>query len=212
FLGAGSIGEYEPDRGTRKPRPEESVKIEPHQLVPKHGKLRLKVSNPMDEVHFFDRLQLTVVDHPADVKVFPDERFVTLGDQPSQELLAFREEIYPVKATDHRGRDVTAKLRAMDRDTVDGFAKRGWLGYAEEHWVELDFGDRLAKIGPSDRLILCLAGWTDYPYPESIWAATQAGVALQHPVLERKGDDGKWHAVLADAGFAAGLTRMTTED
>src|SRR5262249_45615083 len=41
---------------------------------------------------------------------------------------------------------------------------------------------------------------------------TQAGIALQHPVLERKTDDGKWHPVLADAGFPAGLIRMTTVD
>jgi tetratricopeptide (TPR) repeat protein len=212
FLGAGSMGEYEPDRGTRKPRPEESVKIESHQMSGKNGSYRLKASNPMNEVHYLDRLQLTVIDHPADVKVFPDERFVTLGDPVSQDLLAFREEIYPVKARDHRGRDVTAKLRATDRDTVDGFGKRGWLGYAEEHWVELDFGDRLARFGPSDRLVLCLAGWTDYPYPEAMWAATQAGVALQHPVLERKGDDGKWQPLLPDAGFPAGLTRMSTAE
>jgi hypothetical protein len=212
FLGAGSMGEYEPDRATRKPRPEESVKIEPGRLAMKDGKYLVKISNPMNEAHYFDRVQLTVIDHPADMKVFPDERMVTLGDQPSQDLLAFKNEIYPLRATDHRGRDVTAKLRAMDRDTVDGFAKRGWLGYAEEHWVELDFGDRLAKFGPNDKLILCLAGWTDYPYPEAMWAATQAGVSLQHPVLERQGDDGKWHTVLADAGFPAGLTRMTTVD
>ncbi|HMF10810.1 MAG TPA: CRTAC1 family protein, partial [Gemmataceae bacterium] len=212
FLGAGAIGEYEPDRRTRKPRPEESVKIEQNQLAARDGKYLLKISNPMDEVHYFDRLQLTVIDHPVDVKVFPDERFVTLGKPPSQDLLAFREEIFPIKANDHRGRNMTAKLRAMDRDSVDGFAKRGWLGYAEEHWVELDFGDRVAKFGPSDRLILCLAGWTDYPYPESMWAATQAGVALQHPVLERKDNEGKWQPVLADAGFPAGLTRMTTVD
>jgi hypothetical protein len=212
FLGAGSIGEAEPDRKYRAPRPEESVKIEPHQLAAKGGKLFVKVSNPMNEVHYLDLLELSVIDHPADVKVFPDERFVTLGAPPSQDLLAFREEIYPVKAVDHRGRDVTAKLRAVDRDTVDGFAKRGWIGYAEEHWVELDFGDRLAKFGPNDRLVLCMAGWTDYPYPESMWAATQAGVALQYPALERKGDDGTWHTVLADAGFPAGLTRMTTVD
>src|SRR5262249_3084864 len=212
FLGAGSMGEFTPDRTARPPRPEESVTIEPNKMTKKDGNYPIKISNPMNEVHYFDRVQLTVIDHPADVKVFPDERMVTLDEQPSQDLLAFRDEIYPVKVTDHRGQDVTAKLRAMDRDTVDGFAKRGWLGYAEEHWVELDFGDRLAKFGPSDKLILCVAGWTDYPYPEAMWAATQAGVALQHPVLERKTDDGKWQPVLADAGFPAGLIRMMTVD
>jgi hypothetical protein len=127
-------------------------------------------------------------------------------------LLAFRHEIFPERARDHHGRDVTATLRRWDRDTVSGFAKRSWAGYAEEHWVELDFGDRLARFGKNDRLVLCLAGWTDYPYPESIWAATQAGVPLLPPVLERLGPDGQWQPLVADLGFPAGLPRMMTAD
>src|SRR5262249_47884896 len=64
---------------------------------------------------------------------------------------------------------------------------------------------------PQDRMILCLAGWTDYPYPESIWAANQAGVKLEPPVLERRNADGRWEKI-ADASFPAGLPRMMTLD
>jgi hypothetical protein len=212
FLGAGSMGEMQADGGHRPPRPEESVKIEAEQLVPRDGQYLLKVSNPFDEVHYFDRFQLVALDHPADVRVYPDERFTSPGPPPSQELLAFRQELFPIQARDHRGRDVTATLLAWDRICVDGFARRAWLGYAEEHWVELDFGDRLAQFGPKDRLVLCLAGWTEYPYPESIWAATQAGVELRSPVLERRGADGTWQTLVADTGFPAGLPRMMTLD
>jgi len=209
FLGAGSIGECEPDGGHRPPRPEESVKIEPDQMAPLDGHFVMKIAEPMSEITYLDRLQLVVLDHPAGVRVYPDERFHAGGPPPTQELIAFRDEIFPAKATDHRGRDVTAKLSQWDRDTVDGFARRSWIGFAEEHAVTLDFGDRLAKFGPKDRLFLCLAGWTDYPYPESIWAAHQAGVEMLPPVLERKTADGKWEKV-ADAGFPAGLPRLMT--
>src|SRR5206468_9490701 len=195
--------------------------IEAEQLVPRDGKYLLKIAEPMNEATYLDRLQLLVLDHPADVRVYPDERF-TSGPPPSQDLLAFREEIFPVKARDHRGKDVTKILSKWDRDTVNDFAQRSWLGYAEEHWVELDFGDRLAKFKPDDRVILCLAGWTDYPYPESIWAATQAGVPLLPPVLERRDVEGDgtrsvpatdlWQTLIADAGFPAGLPRMMTLD
>jgi hypothetical protein len=123
--------------------------------------------------------------------------------------LALRPPIFPVKARDHRGKDVTELLRHKDRITVHDFAHRSWLGYAEDHWVELDFGDHLAKIGEKDRVFLCLAGWTDYPYPESIWAATQAGVSMQAPVLERLGEDGNWQTV-GEVGFPAGLPRVMT--
>ncbi|HJT78796.1 MAG TPA: FG-GAP-like repeat-containing protein, partial [Gemmataceae bacterium] len=211
FLGAGSVGECEPGGGHRPPRPEESVKIEAEQLVPRDGQFVLKIAEPMDEVTYLDRLRLVVLDHPADVRVYPDERFPGDGPPPTQDLLAFRQEIFPVRARDHNGRDVTATLRRWDRDTVSDFGRRSWIGFAEDHGVELDFGDRLAQFGPHDRLILCLAGWTDYPYPESIWAAQQAGVELQPPVLERRGPDGRWRRV-CEASFPAGLPRMMTLD
>jgi Flp pilus assembly protein TadD len=211
FLGAGSMGELAHDGSTRPPRPEESVKIEADQLVPLQGEYVLKVAEPMDEATYLDRLQLLVVDHPAAARVYPDERFATADPQPTQNLIAFHQEIFPISARDHRGRDVTAKLRHWDRDTVDGFAKRAWIGFAEEHFVELDFGTRLASFKPNDRLILCLAGWTDYAYPESIYAAHQAGVEMQPPVLERQDESGHWQTI-AETGFPAGLPRMMLLD
>jgi hypothetical protein len=210
FLGAGSVGELGPDFSCRPPRPEESVKIEPHQLVPRDGRLTLKLAEPMDEVTYLDKLQLVAIDHPSGMRVYPDERFST-GAPASQELIAFDKEIFPASARDHRGRDVTEVLRRWDRRTVDGFARRAWTGFAEEHFVELDFADRLSKFSTSERLFLCLAGWTDYATPASIWAAHQAGVEMKPPVLERQADDGHWQAV-CEAGFPAGLPRMMLLD
>jgi hypothetical protein len=211
FLGAGSVGETGPDGACRPPRPEESVKIESEQLRPRDGQYVLKITEPMDETTYLDRLQLVVVDQPPGVRVYPDERFVTAGPPPSQQLIAFGKEIFPVRARDHRGRDVTQTLRHWDRAAVDDFAKRAWVGFAEEHAVELDFGDRLAKFGVNDRLYLCLAGWTEYPFPESSWAAHQAGMTEQWPVLERQDESGKWRS-LGEAGFPAGLPRMMLRD
>jgi hypothetical protein len=211
FLGAGSMGELGPDGTCRPPRPEESVKIEPGLLAPRDGSFVLKIAEPMSEVSYLDRLQLAVIDHPAGVRVYPDERFAASGPPPSQELIAFDKEVFPVAAHDHRGCDVTEALRRWDRVTVDGFARRSWIGFAEEHFVELDFGDRLAGLPPGEKLYLCLAGWTDYAYPESIWAAHQAGVEMQPPVLERQGEDGRW-VLLGEAGFPAGLPRMMLLD
>ena len=210
FLGAGSMGELAGDGSVRPPRPEESVKIEPGRMVPKDGQYFIKIAEPMDEVLYLDRLQLLVIDHPAGVSVYPDERFAISGPPPSQELLVFKERTFPVRARDHRGTDVTELVRTRDRRAVDGFAVRSWLGYAEEHALELDFGER-GPAAKGERLFLCLAGWTEYPYPESIYAATQAGVPLLTPVLEQRGDDGTWHR-LGELGFPAGLPRVMTRE
>jgi len=165
----------------------------------------------MDEVAYLDRLQLVVVDHPASLTVYPDERFVSEGPQPSQDLIALSERVFPVSAHDHKGRDVTATLRDWDNKRVDDFAKRAWIGFAEDHGVELDFGDRLKDLKRDERVFLCMAGWTDYPYPESIFAAEQAGVPMLPPALERRNKDGTWEKI-ADAAFPAGLPRMMLLD
>ena len=106
---------------------------------------------------------------------------------------------------------MTDAVRARDGKAVDGFAHRSWLGFAEDHCVELDFGDQLAGLAASKRVVLVLAGWTDYPYPESIFAAAQAGVPMTAPVLERQTADGKWEPV-GDLGFPAGLPRVMTRE
>ena len=213
FLGAGSMGEGSADGSTRPPRAEESVKIEANQFVPRAGKYVLKVAEPMDEVMYLDRLRLDVIDHPADASVFPDERFATSDPQPTQERLYFRdsERVFAAKATTHRGRDVTATLRDRDGRHVEDFARRTWLGFAEDHHVELDFGPALKSLPAGRKVYLVLAGWVDYPYPESIYAATQAGVPMVSPVMEQKQPDGSWK-LLGEVGFPAGLTRVMTRD
>jgi len=201
ILGGGALGESGADGSIRPARPSESVAIEASQLVAQGGRYRLKLAEPMDEVMYLDQVRLDVVDRPAGVAVYPDERFTFGNDPPTEELVAVRL-AEPKSARDHRGRDVTEVVRTIDGKFVDGFLRRPWLGYAEEHFVEFD-----AEI-PAGKGWLVLTGGTDYPYPESIYAATQAGVELLGPVLERM-DGGKWVKV-ADVGFPAGLTKTMT--
>ena len=196
----------EPDR-------DESIAIDGDQFIADDGRYRLVVNEPMDEVAYLDRLSLDVVDRPSDVKVALDERFVPSGLRPTGALIAWRTSIVPVSATDLQGRDVTEDLRAWDRRTVDRFARRrGWTGYAEEHGIVLDFGDRTGRIGSDDRLVLCLAGWVEYPYSQTNYAAATAGVALRPPALERRRDVGSWEVLPIEPGYLAGLPRMSTVD
>ena len=209
FLGGGALGESGSDGSVRPPRPEESVKIEAHQLGLKNGKYVLRIAEPMDEVMYLDHVRLSVVDHPAGSVVFPDERFAAAEPLPTQKMLTFRQRIDAVQARDHRGTDLTSTILDRDGKTVSDFAKRSWLGFAEEHWLELDFGDRLRALPKDGSVHLVLAGWTDYPYPESILAAEQAGIAMLAPVLEHQRIDGSWEK-LADIGFPAGLPKVMT--
>ncbi|WP_165248643.1 FG-GAP-like repeat-containing protein [Paludisphaera soli] len=213
FLGGGGLGYLVAPGVYGQPDRDEAVAIADDQLTPEQGAYRISITEPMDEVAYLDHIALEVVDRPPGVSVALDERFAPTGPRPTGELRAWRTAVEPVRATDLKGADVTERLRRWDRDTVDGFARRpGWIGYAEEHGIVLDFGDRLANYGPDDRLVLALAGWVEYPYSQTNYAAATAGVELAPPVIERLREDGSWEVIEPHAGYPAGLPRMTTLD
>ncbi len=211
FLGGGGLGYLVSPGVYGQPDRDESVGIAPGQLKPIDGVYHLSVVEPMDEVAYLDKLTLDVVDRPPGVDSTPDERFAPEGPRPTGETIAWRRAIDPVKALDHAGRDVTAEIRAWDRKTVDHFRTlREWTGYTEPHSLILDFGDRLASLPPDQKLVLCLAGWVEYPYSQTNYAASTAGVALRPPVLERERPDGSWQVIDPHPGYPAGLPRMMT--
>ncbi len=213
FLGGGGLGYLVAPGLYGQPDRDEAIAIASEQLRDVGGTYRLSITEPMDEVAYLDRLVLEVVDCPPGVSAAPDERFAPQGPRPTGEIIAWRTAIEPVRATDLDGRDVTDQLRVWDRQTVDGFRRlRGWIGYAEEHGIMLDFGDRLSRFGPNDALVLCLAGWVEYPYSQTNYAAATAGVELRAPTIERLRDDGTWQMIEPNAGYPAGLPRLTTLD
>ncbi len=213
FLGGGGMGYLVAPGVYGRPDRDESMEITEQQMKAVGGVYRISVAEPMDEVVYLDFLELDVIDRPPGVSVALDERFAPEGPRPTGERRAFRERIEPARATDLAGRDVTETLRHYDRRTVDGFRLlKGWVGYAEEHGIVLDFGDRLARFGANDPLMLCLAGWVEYPYSQTNYAAATAGIALVPPTLERLRDDGRWEMIEPRAGYPAGLPRRTTLD
>ncbi len=211
FLGGGGLGYLVAPGVYGEPDRDEAVAIAPDQLTPVEGAYRMAITEPMSELAYLDKITLDVIDRPPGVSTAPDERFAPGGNRPSGALLAWKDAIEYAKATDLKGRDLTDALRRTDRAFADDFLLReGWIGYAEEHGIVLDFGDRLAKFGPTDRLVLCLSGYVEYPYSQTNYAAASAGVSLKPPVLERLGDDGSWLVLEADPGYPAGMERMTT--
>jgi tetratricopeptide (TPR) repeat protein len=211
FLGGGGLGYLLAPDVYSEPDRDEAVAIAPGQLRADGDIYRLSVTEPMDEVAYIDRVVLDVVDRPPGIETAPDERFAPGGNRPTGELIAWRNTIEPTRATDQSGDDITEDLRVWDRRTADRFRLlRGWIGYAQEHAIVLDFGDRLSRFGPSDPLVLCLAGWVEYPFSQTNYAAATAGVSLRPPVLERQQDDGSWVILDQDPGYPAGMPRLST--
>ena len=78
----------------------------------------------MEEVNYIDQLRLVAVDHPENVEVNPDERF--LDDPPfaSGRVVASQSARLPVGAWDGEGRDVLDALSQRDHQFASGFTPR----------------------------------------------------------------------------------------
>jgi hypothetical protein len=194
------------------------VKVDASIVKPRDGKLVFKSLEPMEEVCYLDAADLQVVDHPADVAVYPDERFAGEPPFPNGDLLAHRGEILPVAARDERGQDVLGRISAIDRRYPDSFRLHPRLyGATDEAILELDFGDRLKDVAPGDGVVFYGHGWIEYGYTRTTVAAAGEGFAYQVPTLEAwdpgaAEGKGAWKTLVAALGYPAGFPRVMTYD
>ena len=208
FLGGSALGNLLAPGLYNTPDSAEVVKMEAFPLVPRDGFYEVRWLNQLEEVIFYDRAQLWVADHPESVDIFPDERLMPGPPFPPAGLVAVRNRRPPLKAlaaglgpaTD--GHEVTLRLAAADRDYVDDFALLPFKGYAEPHTLTLWFDG--VREGVSHALLL--HGWVDYADSSSNLAASQAGLAMEPPVLEIGGENG-FRTAVEPMGFPAGLPK-----
>jgi hypothetical protein len=196
FLGGGEMGYQHAPGVWSVPDPVESVRIAPELLRPRDGRYELRVTNELEEVLYLDRIQLVAIDHPQDVRVYPDEG---LTESPKRERIVAASDARGVRAHDDRGRDVSARLRELDRSFVDELPVERIRGYAREHALTFDFSKE-----PRTHTLLLLTGWTDYAFSSDNVAAHQAGLELSPPRLDTEDGAGVWRTVVEEVGIPVG--------
>jgi tetratricopeptide (TPR) repeat protein/predicted nucleotidyltransferase len=203
FMGGGEMGAWAGPGRYNTPDPDEYVRIRGDQLKERDGRYELRVTNELEEVLFFDRLQLLAVSHPAGVEVFPNEG---LGNPtgPGFRLYASRGARPPLSARDEHGHDVLARLAKLDRTYPDDFKLLPVRGYAAEHALTLDLG--------RDASLLLLTGWTDYAWSSDNLAASQRGLEMRPPSLQVRDGAGRWRTVVESMGFPVGRPQTVTVD
>jgi tetratricopeptide (TPR) repeat protein len=197
FLGGGEMGAWMAPGVRNVPDPDEYVRIAGDRLKPRRGRLEMRITNELEEALFLDHVQLLALDHPSSVEIFPDEGLTAPPFKPFT-LYTVAGARAPAAALDHRGADVRTQLAASDRRFADGFALLPLRGYAEEHSLTLDVGPRTTRDA------LLLTGWTDYAFSSDNVAASQSGLRMSLPRLERREPDGTWRVVPERIGFPVG--------
>jgi hypothetical protein len=212
FLGVGGLGFFTSPGVYAPPDPTEDVRIPPRLVKPRDGRYLLRVAEPLEEVAYLDQLFLRAYDHPTDWEIYPDERFTGTAPFPTGRAIAVAKKIFPATAQNHRDEDVLDRILAVDRRYVEPPIDQRFVGHADDHWIELAFGDQLQEVSPDGRLMLFLHGWVEYTYSHVNYAALQAGRELRSPWIEAPDGKGGWSTIMSEAGFPAGLPRMMTVD
>ena len=208
FLGGCAIGYLQAPGQYNTPDTDEYVRIEGRQLVPRDGKYLLNLNNQLEEVILFDQAQLLVVDRPAAIEVYPDERLMPGPPFPGFKIITAADARLPRSAVDQQGKDILPLIASKDRVYPDGFRSLPFKGYAEPHSITLDLGD----LASARKIVLLMDAWIDYADSSSNLAAGQAGVALVPPLLQVKDRAGEWKTVIPALGFPAGLPKTMTVD
>jgi tetratricopeptide (TPR) repeat protein len=207
-IGAAVVGHWFTPTRRNTPNPGEWIKIDGDKIASVNGKLSLRFMEPMEEVNYIDQLRLVAVDHPENVEVNPDERF--LDDPPfaSGRVVATAGARLPAGAWDGEGRDVLEQVSRRDHKFASGFTPLPYDGFASLHALTLDLG----PLDAQSPLRLLMTGYVNYFSATSLYAAWQAGIKPISPYVEAQMPDGTWQRIADDAGFPAGLERTIVVD
>ena len=210
FGGMGGIGYLVAPDEYAKPDPTEYLPVP--NIKPHDGEYVFQVLEPIEEVVYFDQAKLIAVDHQEGTQVYPNEMMAISIPPVPFELFCFKDPIEPIRAVDDSGADVTEKICLIDRRYAGATEPDPrFIGLAKDHFVELDFGNRLQAVSPQSRLVLFLHGWVEYPYSSTNYAASQAGLRCRAPSIHVF-RDGEWLELFNEVGYPAGIRHMMTLD
>ena len=186
---------------------DEYVQIPGDKLTARNGKYEVRITEELREVSYLDQVQLIAVDHPRAQEIFTNDKFKS-PPFPEFKLFGVEKRIYPVRATDDHGNNIRPALLRKDLVYPDQF-KRNYLGVAEKHAIDLDFGN----AAPDNKAVLILNGWVDWADGSTFQGAAQEGHGgLILPYLQVKNSAGQWQTVIADMGIPAGKPKTISVD
>ena len=184
------------------------IKIPGEQLKMKDNKYTLQVTDELWETLYMDKIGLIVLDHPASVDLYVDERM----GPPSlsgYKLYQVGEKLLPASVRDQYETDLLSYIAERD-DKYTPYLKRAkYQGVTEISEITIHPGD----IDPDEKLFLYLYGWI-FPTDASINASISQSdeIHMIPPLLEAINDRGEWEVVIDNLGFPMGKDKMLVAD
>jgi hypothetical protein len=170
------------------------------------GLLELRLTEELSEAAYFDRARLLAIDHPREIEIFSNEKWKA-PPFPDFRLYGVGQRLYPRRAMDQSGANVTALVTKRDRTYPNSF-RRLPNGIAEAHSLTLDFG----PVAGENKAILVLHGWVDWADGSTFLSAAQDGSPLRGPELQVRDEAGVWRTVIEDMGMPSGKPKTITVD
>ncbi len=206
----------------------ENLLIPGEMLIEKDGHYILQLTEELWETAYFDQVELTAVDHPADVDIFTNEK-VGPPDLAAHKIHTVKNRRLPVSVVDGRGRDLLPGLTAQDGDYVQAFKARIMQGLVDEWTMEFDLGplvhgsDALSEGGDAElsaesqsgrNIRLFLIGWI-FPTDTSLNFGIEQNPDLAPPAppsIEVPDETGGWKVASPFIGFPSGKTKAMVVD
>lgn len=196
------------------PDHDEYVLVRGDQLRPKDGEYILQFTEELREVTYLDRVRLDVIDHPATIEIYPNERF-TFPPFPEAHTHTIDAPLVATKVTASDGNDWTEALAANDEVFAMPFENlRGpLLGLATPHFYELEFEPE--RLRDASKLRLVMNGWFYWTDASVNMASSGHPNAEFTPPLLMVPDadaEGGWKQVGPPLGFPAGKLKTMVCD
>ena len=208
LLSGGGLGYLVASGSYASPDPVENFLMPEGSLVEHNGRLMLKLTEPMPELTYLDRVGLVAYDLPPGWHMTLDARLAVHGPSPTGEPRSYRQLCLPVRATNQRGEDVTESVLEVDDRAapVGDLDYRFWGKLAQEHILMLEF-DRPLASGPGTP-VLVADGWVEFPFSQTAFAVCQAREHCCAPTLEVRDAQGQWQVLLMEFGYPGGMPRQ----
>ncbi len=187
---------------------EEYLKIPGELLHEKDGKFTIQMTEELWETIYTDEIKLIAVDHPEEIEIYVDEKFVA---PPYPELKVFKVKNHriPKSANDGNGTNLLDIISKKDHTYISNFQREHFQGVTKMKDLILDLG----QIRDTKDLHLFLNGWI-FPTDASINVAlSQSDVLkIKQPSLEVINANGDWEEVIASIGFPSGKNKTVIVD